>query len=111
VVVYLLIALCLYPDDDYEEVAEKLPGMLALVPRTRWEAPTRGAIIQARQRLGTEAVKEVFQQVARPAATEATLGAGYRDAHGVLVVVLREPSVVKHLERLERGRVAVEVVD
>jgi hypothetical protein len=45
VVVYLLIALCLYPDDDYEEVAEKLMGMLALVPGARWEA-TRGAITQ-----------------------------------------------------------------
>ena len=32
VVVYLLIALCLYPDDDYEEVAEKLTGMLAHLP-------------------------------------------------------------------------------
>ncbi|MFE3450288.1 hypothetical protein ACFXJ8_15275 [Nonomuraea sp. NPDC059194] len=33
-------------------------------------APTHGAITQARQRLGTEAVKEVFQQIAWPAATE-----------------------------------------
>ncbi|MEO3891328.1 transposase domain-containing protein [Nonomuraea sp. B5E05] len=44
VVIYLLVALCLYPDDDYEEVAEKLTGMLALVPGARWQAPTRGAI-------------------------------------------------------------------
>ncbi|MEO3807142.1 transposase domain-containing protein [Nonomuraea sp. B1E8] len=35
VVVYLLIALRLYPDDDYEEVTEKLAGMLALVPEAR----------------------------------------------------------------------------
>ncbi|MCK2216369.1 transposase domain-containing protein [Actinomadura sp. ATCC 31491] len=49
--------------------------MLALVPGARWQAPTRGAITQARQRLGTEPVKEVFQQVARPAATESTPGA------------------------------------
>ncbi|GAA3700720.1 hypothetical protein GCM10022224_078210 [Nonomuraea antimicrobica] len=46
VVIYLLIALCLCPDDDYEEVAEKLTGMLALVPGARWQAPTRGAIAQ-----------------------------------------------------------------
>ncbi|WP_211589652.1 IS4 family transposase [Microbispora sp. H11081] len=75
VVIYLLIALCLYPDDDYEEVAEKLTGMLALMPGACWEAPTRGAITQARQRLGSEAVREVFRQVARPAATESTPGA------------------------------------
>ncbi|WP_127933653.1 transposase domain-containing protein [Nonomuraea polychroma] len=34
-VVYLLIALCLFPDDDYEEVAEKLTGMLELPPVLR----------------------------------------------------------------------------
>ncbi|WP_371826021.1 transposase [Nonomuraea turcica] len=72
VVDYLLIALCLYPDDDYEEVAEKLTSMLASMPGARWEAPTRGAITQARQRLGPEAVREVFRQMARPAATEST---------------------------------------
>ncbi|MER7362883.1 transposase domain-containing protein [Nonomuraea wenchangensis] len=43
VVVYPTMALCLYPDDDYDEVAEKLTGML--VPRARWEVPTRRAII------------------------------------------------------------------
>jgi Insertion element 4 transposase N-terminal len=75
VVIYLPIALCLYPDDDYEEVAEKPAGMPALMPEACWEAPTRGAITQARRRLGSEAVREVFQQVARPAATESTPGA------------------------------------
>lgn len=73
--IYLLIALCLYPDDDYEEVAKKLTGMLALMPGACWEAPTRGAITQAHQRLGSEVVREVFRQVARPAATESTPGA------------------------------------
>jgi hypothetical protein len=72
---YLLMALCLYPDDDYEEVAEKLTGLLAAVPGSEWEPPTRGAVTQARQRLGAEVVEEVFQQVARPAATAATAGA------------------------------------
>jgi hypothetical protein len=75
VMVYLLMALCLYPDDDYEEVAEKLTGMLAMVPGARWEAPTRGAITQARQRLGYGVIREVFQRVARPAATAPTAGA------------------------------------
>ncbi|MFE4955961.1 transposase domain-containing protein [Streptomyces sp. NPDC056653] len=58
--VYLLMALCLYGDDDYEEVAEKLNGMLSCLPGSRWQAPTRGAITQARQRLGPEPVKEVL---------------------------------------------------
>jgi hypothetical protein len=75
VVVYLLIALCLYPDDDYEEVAEKLTGMLAHLPGSQWQAPTRGAITQARGRLGAEAVRQVFARLARPTATAATSGA------------------------------------
>ncbi len=52
VVVHLLMALCLFSEDDYEEVAEKLTRMLASVPGSRWEPPTRGAVTQARQRLG-----------------------------------------------------------
>ncbi|MBT2234904.1 transposase domain-containing protein [Nonomuraea sp. NEAU-A123] len=75
VVVYLLIALCLFPDDDYEEVAEKLTGMLAFAPGSQWEPPTRGAVTQARQRLGAGPVKEVFERVARPAASPTTTGA------------------------------------
>lgn len=74
-VVYLLIALCLFPDDDYEEVAEKLSGALSLLPGSRWQAPTRGAVTQARQRLGADVVREVFAQVARPPASTATPGA------------------------------------
>lgn len=73
-VVYLLIALCLFPDDDYEEVAEKLSGALSLLPGSRWQAPTRGAVTQARQRLGADVVREVFAQVARPPASAATPG-------------------------------------
>ncbi|MEU9547122.1 IS4 family transposase [Streptomyces mirabilis] len=64
-VIYLLIALCLFPDDDYEEVAEKLTGMLNAVPGARWQAPSRGAITQARQRLGPEVLREVFTHLAR----------------------------------------------
>ncbi|MFI6888830.1 IS4 family transposase [Streptosporangium canum] len=75
VVVYLLMALCLFADDDYEEVAEKLTGLLAAMPGSQWEPPTRGAVTQARQRLGAEVVREVFERVARLAATRATAGA------------------------------------
>lgn len=75
VVVYLPMALCLFADDDYEELTEKLTGLLADMPGSLWEPPTRGAVTQARQRLGAEAVREVFDRVARPAAAPATAGA------------------------------------
>ncbi|WP_411088519.1 transposase domain-containing protein [Streptomyces sp. 061-3] len=66
-VVYLLMALCLYGDDDYEEVAEKLTGMLSCLSGSRWQTPNRGAITQARQRLGPEPAKEVFATPRRTA--------------------------------------------
>ncbi|MET9246762.1 transposase domain-containing protein [Nonomuraea sp. NPDC003709] len=52
VVVYLLIALCLYPGDGYEEVAEKLTGMTALVPG----APGPGVD----PRNGTQRIADVY---------------------------------------------------
>ncbi|WP_377273705.1 transposase domain-containing protein [Peterkaempfera sp. SMS 1(5)a] len=59
-VVHLLVALCLFPDDDYEEVAEQLTGLLVMVPGSSWQSPSRGAITQARKRLGPEVLREVF---------------------------------------------------
>jgi hypothetical protein len=50
------------------------------MPGSPWEPPTRGAVTQARQRLGAEVVREVFERVARPAATPATAGAWLMDA-------------------------------
>ncbi|MFC6578126.1 transposase domain-containing protein [Planomonospora parontospora] len=52
VVVYLLMALCLFADDDYEEVAEKLTGLLAAMPGSQWEPPTRGAVTQVPTEVG-----------------------------------------------------------
>lgn len=72
VVVYLLMALCLYADDDYERVAEKLAGVMSYGGGSRWRAPTRGAITQARQRLGAAPVQEVFARLAQPVATAST---------------------------------------
>lgn len=70
VVVYLVMALALFSDEDYEEVAERLTGALRSWGSwdERWEPPTKGAVTQARQRLGPEPVKELFAQVAEPVA-------------------------------------------
>lgn len=61
------MALALFADEDYEEVAARLAGTLA--DRDGWEeswgrVPTSGGITQARQRLGPEAMAELFTQVA-----------------------------------------------
>jgi hypothetical protein len=77
VAVYFVMALALFPDDDYEEVAarltETLRGWGCWDPG--WEPPTRGAVTQARQRLGPEPMAELFWQVAVPVADLDTAGA------------------------------------
>jgi Insertion element 4 transposase N-terminal len=78
VVAYLVMALALFAEEDYEEVAARLAGTFA--DWDGWEgswdrAPTSGGITQARQRLGPEPLAELFSQVARPVADMVTAGA------------------------------------
>ena len=77
VMVYFVMALALFADDDYEEVAARLTETLAAWGcwDDSWSVPTSGGITQARQRLGYEPVKELFSEVAIPVAEEETAGA------------------------------------
>src|SRR6201996_808503 len=77
VVVYFVMALALSPDDDYEEVAVRLTQTLRGWGcwGQGWEPATRGAVTQARQRLGAEPMAELFWQVAGPVADLGTAGA------------------------------------
>ena len=77
VMVYFVMALALFADEDYEEVAARLTETLQGWGcwGGDWEAPTKGAITQARQRLGPEPLAEVFGQVAEPVADLDTIGA------------------------------------
>ena len=77
VMVYFVMALALFADEDYEEVWARLAETLA-----SWGGfgddqalVTTGGITQARQRLGEEPVKGTFELVAAPAATLDTPGA------------------------------------
>ena len=77
VMVYFVMALALFADEDYEEVWTRLAETLA-----DWGGfgddqalVTTGGITQARQRLGHEPVKETFAQVAAPVATLDSAGA------------------------------------
>jgi hypothetical protein len=76
VVVYFVMAMALFSDDDYAEVAARLAEQLRCWGDgdLAWE-PTPGGITQARQRLGPEPVAEVFSQVAVPVADMDTPGA------------------------------------
>jgi hypothetical protein len=78
VMVYFTMAMALFADDDYEEVLARLTDTLVSWPDcwdTTWEAPGSGGITQARQRLGSEPLKELFAQVAVPVADMLTSGA------------------------------------
>jgi hypothetical protein len=80
VVAYLSMALCLYADDDYEEVATKVTGALSAWGcwDASWTVPTAGGISQARKRLGPATLAEVFEQVAQPVGGMLTRGSRLR---------------------------------
>ena len=77
VMVYFVMALALFADDDYEEVAARLTEALRGWGcwGEDWEVPTKGGITQARKRLGPEPMARVFSRVAVPVADLDTTGA------------------------------------
>ena len=87
VVVYLVMAMALFADEDYAEVAEHLTAPLAAWGcwDTAWEPATTSAISQARSRLGPEVVRAVFEQVAVPVAESLTRGADLAGWHPVSI--------------------------
>jgi Insertion element 4 transposase N-terminal len=80
VVAYLTMAMCLFPDDDYEEVAARVTGSLSAWGcwDAAWSVPTASGITQARKRLGRGVMPEVFEGVAEAVATSDTRGAWLR---------------------------------
>lgn len=81
VTAYLTMGLCLFADDDYEEVATKVTGSLDRWGcwDASWSVPTASAITQARKRLGAKVLAEVFEAVAEPVGGMFTRGALLRD--------------------------------
>ncbi|MCZ4612437.1 IS4 family transposase, partial [Streptomyces sp. Lzd4kr] len=77
VVVYFVLAMCLFFGQPYEEVARLLGEGLA-DGRRSWRVPTTAAIGRARRRLGPEPLKALFGRVCRPVAVPETAGAWYR---------------------------------
>lgn len=77
VVVYYVLALCMFFGDSYEEVMRKLSHGLRSVGswRKEWKMPTVGAISKARMRLGEEPLRLLFERVALPMAKRSTPGA------------------------------------
>jgi Insertion element 4 transposase N-terminal/Transposase DDE domain len=80
VVVYYILAMWLFAQVGYEEVVRLLVEGLAWARRWRgvWQVPDKSSIARARARLGLAPLRELFVEVARPLATQATKGAWYR---------------------------------
>jgi hypothetical protein len=80
VVVYYVLAMCLFSGQGYEEVMRLLVGGLEWMTRWRrtWAVPSTAAIAKARARLGAEPLRALFQATMHPLATDATRGAWYR---------------------------------
>ena len=68
VITYLTLALALFPDDDYTEVATKVTGSLDRWNcwDAGWSVPTASAITQARKRLGRAVFPELFERTCGP---------------------------------------------
>ncbi|GAB7033900.1 IS4 family transposase [Streptomyces platensis subsp. malvinus] len=82
VVIYLVLAGCLFPEVGYPGVWRKLTGALAGLPVA---APTASALSQARRRVGAKPLRWLFDLLRGPAATPHGPGARWR---GLLVVAL-----------------------
>jgi hypothetical protein len=80
VTAYLTMALCLFAEDDYEEVATKVTGASSRFGcwEAGWQVPSSSGITQARVRLGAPVMAEIFESVVRPVGTADTRGAWLR---------------------------------
>src|SRR5215469_4740445 len=77
VVAYFVMALALFYSDAYEEVMRKLADGLEYMGtwRREWEVPTGSGLCHARQRLGPEVIRELYERVSVPCAMRSTKGA------------------------------------
>lgn len=80
VVVYFVLALCLFFGESYEEVIRRLVHGLRFLGNWSddWTVPTAGGLTRARGRLGAEPIREMFERVAVPLAQLGTRGAWLR---------------------------------
>jgi hypothetical protein len=102
VVVYLLLAACLFPELGYPGVWRELTGGLAGIPAA---APTAGALAQARRRVGPEPLRFLFDLLRGPAAVPPGPCARW---HGLLVcavdgTILTVPDTPANLARFAKG--------
>jgi hypothetical protein len=102
VVIYLLLAACLFPELGYPGVWRKLTAGLGGLPVA---APTPSALAQARRRVGTAPLRWLFDLLRGPAAVPRGGGTWW---HGLLVcavdgTVVTVPDSPANLTRFTKG--------
>ncbi|MGH3182458.1 MAG: IS4 family transposase, partial [Streptosporangiaceae bacterium] len=110
VMVRFCLAMCLFYDEDYEEVMRKLIGSLEDMGswRDEWAMPSTSAITQARQRLKADPLRALFEKIAVPVAGRGTKGAwlGSRRlmaVDGFMLDITDTPDNVEEFGRLDEG--------
>lgn len=102
------LAMCLFADDDYEEVMRKLTGSLRSWGSWRgdWRVPTTSALTQARQRLGVDPLQVLFERTAVPVASRGTKGAwlGSRRLMAIDGFLLDLPDTDENTEAFGKAR-------
>jgi hypothetical protein len=80
VTTYYVLAMALFSQASYEEVMRFLVDGLAWQSgwRREWRVPTKGAIFQARKRLGSLPLQALFEGTARPLGTAESAGVWLR---------------------------------
>jgi hypothetical protein len=108
--VYFTLALALFQQDSYDDVAEHIVGG---VPGLGGSIPNRSSFTRARQRLGAQAIERVFRKLTGPLAPAGLEGSFYRGMRLAAVdgFVLDAPETEANRRRLggpkdARGQVA-----
>jgi hypothetical protein len=93
VMMWVVLAMGLFTDLPIRQVFKAARRL-----RHGEESPARSSLCMARQRLGSEPVVELFQEVVRPLATPQTLGAFYRGMRKVAIdgTILDVPDCEAH---------------
>lgn len=109
VVFYYVIALALFANESYREILRWMMEGLNYTDRCRVilkKIPVKSAITQARQRLGIEPLKAIYEEFVKPIATQKTKGAWYRQwrivsVDGSTVDVADTPENAKEFGRVK----------
>ena len=106
VMIRYVIAMGLFAAESYDEVMRRLVGNLHRLGSwdDDWQVPTKSAITQARQRLGAEPMKALFERAAVPLAGPGTKGAwlGRRRLMAIDATSFDVADTVENVERFGR---------